>query len=70
MVSRDERDDVNFRRLEPPQSAVPDQIVRMPMVTLVADVDADIVEQRRILQPFPLTVAETVHAPGLVEHGE
>lgn len=42
----------------------------MPMVPLVTDVHADVVEQRRVLQPFPLCVAEAVHAPRLVEHGE
>jgi hypothetical protein len=40
------------------------------MVALVADVHADVVQQRAELEPFPLSIAEAVHAPRLVENAQ
>jgi hypothetical protein len=39
------------------------------MMALVTDMDADVVEQRRVLEPLPFGVAQAVDAAGLVEHG-
>ena len=36
-------------------------------MALVADVDADVVQQRAVLEPLALAVAEPVHARRLVE---
>ena len=67
VVARDERDDLDLLRVESAQVAVLDQIVRMAVMALVADVDADVVQQRAVLQPFPLAVGEPVHAARLIE---
>ena len=58
MVARHEAHDVDLLRLEAPEIAVLDQIEGMPMVALVADVLADIVQQRGILEPFPLAIRQ------------
>ena len=58
MVARDQRDDLDLLRLEAAQVAILDQVVRMPVMPLVADVDADVVQQRAVLQPLALAVAE------------
>ena len=68
MVSRDKRDDINLLGLEPPQITVADQVLRVPVVALVADVDAHVMKEARILQPLSFGVAKAVNASGLVEH--
>src|SRR5688572_4771819 len=70
VVTGNQRDHLDFLRIEPAQVAVLDQVVRMPVVPLVADMDADIVEQRAEFQPVALAIAEPVHAARLVEDGE
>ena len=57
VVARDERDDFDLLRVEAAQIAVLDQIVRMAVVALVADVHADVVQQRAVLEPLALAVA-------------
>jgi len=49
VVPCDERNRVDLLGLEPAQIAVFDQVVRVLVMALVADVHADVVEQRRIL---------------------
>jgi hypothetical protein len=44
MIARDERDRLDLFRLEPAQLAILDQVVRVLVVTLVTDVDANVVE--------------------------
>jgi hypothetical protein len=44
VIARDERDRFHFLGLEPAKVAVLDQIVRVHVVPLVADMDADIVQ--------------------------
>jgi hypothetical protein len=70
VIARDERDRLDLLRLEPSKIAVLDQIVRVPVVALVADVHADVVEQRAILEPVPFSIPETVHAARLIEDRE
>ena len=67
MVARDERDDLDLLRIESAQVAVLDQVVRVPVVALVADVDADVVQQRAVLEPLAFAVGQSVHAARLIE---
>lgn len=67
MIPGDERDDVDFLRLEAAQIAVPDQVERVLVVGLVADVHADVVQKRGVLQPLALAVRQAVRAPRRVE---
>ena len=67
MIAGDEPDHVDFFGLESPQIAVLDQVVRVLVVPLVADVDADVVQDRRVLEPLALAVGEPVHDARLVE---
>ena len=62
MVAGDERDDFDLVRLEAAQVAVLDQVVGMAVMALVADVVADVVEQRRVLEPLALAVGQAVDA--------
>src|SRR4029079_791125 len=43
---------------------------RMSMMAIVADVDADVVQQRGIFEPLALVIAEAVHVSGLVKNAE
>jgi hypothetical protein len=67
MIPRNEGDCFDLVRLEPPQIVVPDEIVRMFMMPLVADVHADVVEQRRVLEPFAFAIRQSVDAARVVE---
>jgi hypothetical protein len=67
VVARDESDRFDLVRLEPPQIAVLDQVVRVPMMLFVADEDADVVEDRGVLEPFALAIGEPVDRPRLIE---
>ena len=40
------------------------------MMPLVADVHADVVQQRAVLQPVAFPVRQAVYAAGLIENGE
>src|ERR1700730_9234916 len=67
MIARDERDGLDLVRLEASEIAVLDQVVRMFVVPLVADVDADVVQQRRVFEPLELAVRQAVSDPRLIE---
>jgi hypothetical protein len=67
MIPGDERHDLDFMRLESPQIAVTDQIVRVLVMVFVADVDADVVQQPGVLQPLPLAVGQAMDGARLVE---
>jgi len=69
VVARDQRNRLDLVRLEPAQMAILDQIVRVLVVALVADMDADVVQDRRVLEPFPLAVGEAVDGARLIEEG-
>ncbi len=43
VVARDQRDDFDLLRFESAEVAMLDQIIRVPVMTLVADVNADVV---------------------------
>ena len=67
VIARDERDRFDFVRLESAKVAVLDQIVRVFVMTFVADVHPDIVEQRGIFEPFALPIGEPVDGARLIE---
>ena len=67
MVSGDERDRFDLQWLEASQVAVANQIVRVLVMALVADVDADVVEQRRVLEPLALAIGQSMDAARAVE---
>jgi len=67
MVARDEGDGVDLLWLESPQMSILDQVVRVLVMPFVADVDAHVMQDRRIFQPFPLAVGQPVDGAGLVE---
>ncbi len=67
MIPRHERDDLHFFRLEAAQITVLDQIVRMFVVSFVADVHADVVEDGRVLQPRAFAIGQAVDGARLVE---
>jgi hypothetical protein len=62
VVPRDKGNRVDFVRLETTEVAVFDQVIRMLMVPFVADMDADVVQQRGVLEPLALVVGERVCA--------
>ena len=70
MVAGDERNDLDFLWVEAAQISILDQVIRMPVVPIVADVYANVVQQRRVFEPLSLTIRETVHAAGLIEDAE
>ena len=67
MVAGDQRDGFDLVGLEAAQIAVLDQVVRVLVVPLVADVDADVVQQGRVFEPLALAVGQAVNAARLVE---
>jgi hypothetical protein len=67
VIARDERDRFHFLGLESAKVAVLDQVVRVFVVPLVADMDAEIVQDRRVLQPLALEIREAVNRARLVE---
>jgi len=67
VIARDEGDRFDFVGLEPAKIAVLDQIVRVFVMTFVADVNADVVEQRGIFQPLALPIGEPVNRARLIE---
>jgi hypothetical protein len=67
MIARQERDDFDLLRIEAAQLAVLDQVVRMTMMALVADVDAGVVKERAIFEPLTFAIAELVHCARLIE---
>ena len=70
MVARDEGDRLRFRRLEPPQVTVLDEVVRVLVMARIADMRADIVQQRREFQPLALAIGQRVDATRLIEDRE
>ena len=70
VISRDKRDDLRFCRLESAQVAVLDEVVGVLVMPRVADVRADVVQQRRKLQPLALAIGQRVCAARLIEDRE
>ncbi|HYM25237.1 MAG TPA: hypothetical protein VEU08_18600 [Vicinamibacterales bacterium] len=69
MVTCDQRHDFDFVRLEAAEVAVADQIVRVPVVPLVTDVNPDVVQDGGVFQPFALAIGQSVDDARLVEQG-
>jgi hypothetical protein len=67
MVASDQRDDFHFLGIEAPQITILDQIVRVFVVAFIADVDAAVVEDARVFEPFALVIGHAVDASRLVE---
>jgi hypothetical protein len=70
MVAGDQRHDLNFGRFETAQVTIGEEVKRVLVMIFVADVHADVVEQRRVLQPLALLVGECVHTAGFLEQGQ
>jgi hypothetical protein len=69
MIAGDQRDRLDLVGFESAEVAVLHEIVRMFVMALVADVHADVVQDRGILEPFPLAVGQSVNRACLVEQG-
>ena len=67
MVARHERNRLDFVRLEAPEVAVLGQIVRVLVMAFVADVHADIVQNRRVFEPLALAIRQAVNCARVVE---
>jgi hypothetical protein len=67
VVAGDQGDRLDLFGIEAAQIAILDQIVRMTMMALVADVHADVVQERRVLEPFALAIGEAVNGARLIE---
>ena len=67
VIARDQRDRLDLVRLEAAQIAVGDEVVGMLVVSFVADVDADVVQDRGVLEPLALVVGEAMDGAGLIE---
>ncbi len=67
VVARDEGNRLDFLRVESAQVPIPDQIVRVLVMPLVADVDTNVVQQRGELEPLAFAVRESVRVARLVE---
>ena len=70
VIPRHECQYLDFFRLEPAEVAVLDQVVRVPVMARVADMQADVVQERAVGQPLALAVCQPVDASGLVEQRE
>src|SRR5262245_31819174 len=67
MVARDQGDNLDLIWMKTAQVAVLDQVVRVPMVSRVADQAAEVVQQGRVLEPFTLAVGQAMNSPALIE---
>ena len=67
VIAGDQRDGFDLVRLESAQGAVRDQVVRVLVVSFVADMDADVVQNRRVFEPVALAIGEAVDGARLIE---
>jgi hypothetical protein len=70
VVAGNQGNGLHVGRLEPSQVAIANEVVRVLVMPFVADVHADVVEQRRILEPLALAVGQRVNAARFVEQRE
>jgi hypothetical protein len=70
MIARDQPDGFDLIGLEAPETAMPDQVVRVTMVAVVADVITDVVEQRCVLQPFARAIGSLLDGAHLIKERE
>ena len=67
VVAGDERNHLDLERIEAAQIPVADQIVRMAVMPLVADVHADVMQKRCVFEPLALAVTEPVYGLPLIK---
>jgi hypothetical protein len=67
VITGHQRDRFDLVGLEAAQVAVLDQVIRVFVMLLVADVDADVVQNRGVLEPVALPISEPVNRARLVE---
>ena len=70
MIAGNQRDGFDLIRFESPQVAVLDEVVRVLVMAVVADVSADVVEQRGVFEPLTLAIGQPVKAARLIEQGD
>ena len=70
MVAGNQRNRFDLVRLEAAQVAVLDQVVRVFVVSFVADVHTQVVQDRGVLQPLALAVRETVNRARVIEESD
>ena len=70
VIPRHQRHQLDLLGIEAAQVAVLDEVVGVPVMLFVADVHADVVQQRRVLQPLTLAVRQAMQAACLIEQGE
>jgi len=67
MIARHQADDRDLVGVESAQFPVANQVIRMFVVRVVADVRANVVQQRAVFEPLALLGAEAVLLPRRVE---
>lgn len=67
MVPRDKADDFNLVGIEAAQIPVLDQVIRVLVMTGIADVDAHVVQQGAEIQPLALAIRQLVNRARLIE---
>ncbi len=70
VVPRHERHHLDLLRLEPAEITILDQIVRVPVVPRIADVNAEVVHEGGVLEPLALPVRTAVDRARLVEESQ
>lgn len=70
MVAGDKRDDRDLFRIEAPQASVRDQVVRMAVVPLVADVMTNVMQDGGILEPLAFGRPELMPGGRRIENHE
>ena len=70
VIPRDERHHFDLFGVEPAKVAMFDHVVPVLVMVLIADVNADVMEERRVLQPLTLAAAQLVPFPRRVEEPE
>ena len=70
MVAGDQRDRLDLLGLEPAEVAVLHEVVRVLVVSLVADEHANVVQDGRVLEPLALAIGEAVNRARLVEQAD
>ncbi len=70
VIARGQCDDLDLAWFEAAQAAVANDVGRVPVVILVTDVHADVMQQGAELEPFALAIAEPVNRARLIEQRE
>ena len=68
VIARNQCNDGDLLGLEAAQVAVLDQVIRVAMMLLVADVIADVVQQSRVFHPLAFSLAQRVNLLRRIEH--